>query len=85
MTKSQMDRMEEMLTSLISVVGNTNQKLEKLTERVDVLSKDMHDVKEEVSQVHDKLIDMHADQNYIWEKAAKNERELAILKARLQL
>lgn len=114
------ERMEEMLSSLISLVGNMNQKLqdslveqaafgEKLTtmyeeqqemrqemqeirQEMQEMRTDLQEVKKEQSIMHekmtgisDKLTDMQADLEHIWEKGARNERELAKLKIHLQL
>ncbi|EIJ78551.1 hypothetical protein PB1_13374 [Bacillus methanolicus PB1] len=96
MAKDRLDKMEEMLSTLISMVGNINDKqnqmvekldrvenrLDKVEERLDKLENNQKSMRDEIMA---KLKDMQADQDHIWEKAVRNERELAKLKIHLQL
>jgi methyl-accepting chemotaxis protein len=99
MDEKRLDKMEEMLTSLITIVGNMNEKLQDTQNDVHEMKKDVHEMKNDmddmkknmqdingkITNINTKLADMHADQDHIWEKAARNERELAKLKIHLQL
>jgi hypothetical protein len=49
------------------------------------VKKDIEGVKKEQALTNRILTDMRADKDHIWEKAAKNERELAKLKRHLHL
>jgi uncharacterized coiled-coil DUF342 family protein len=99
------ERMEEMLSSLISLVGNMNQKLQNslveqasfrekqttmyeeqqaMRQEMQTMRQELQAVKKEQTIMHEKitgisnkLTDMQADQEHIWEKGARNERELA--------
>jgi predicted nucleic acid-binding Zn-ribbon protein len=106
MDEKRLDKMEEMLTSLITIVGNMNEKLQDtqndvhemkndmvvmkndmddMKKNMDDMKKNMQDINGKITNINTKLADMHADQDHIWEKAARNERELAKLKIHLQL
>jgi chromosome segregation ATPase len=117
MTKDRLDKMEEMLTTLITMVGNINDKqnqmgekldrmenrldkiekrLDKMEDRLDKMENRLEMVEKKLDKLEDgqksmreeimaKLKDMQADQDHIWEKAVRNERELAKLKIHLQL
>jgi regulator of replication initiation timing len=92
MDEKRLDRMENMLIQLVGMVGNMNEQLQGVKDEQQSMKQDMQEVKKEqttirgeVTDIKNKLTEMHADQNHIWEKAARNERELAILRSRLQL
>jgi archaellum component FlaC len=92
MEQKQLDRMEDMLTNLIKIVGTLSNDFQVMKEEMQEMKQDLQDVKKDVEEVKKEqavtnriLTDMRADQDYIWEKAAKNERELAKLKRHLQL
>ncbi|MFJ5714086.1 hypothetical protein [Neobacillus sp. NPDC093127] len=99
MEKNQIDRMEEMLAGLISMAGNMNQKLQSMDQEQQTMRQEMqtmrqemqsfaqeqHSMKTDITDIKNILADMQADQDHIWEKAAKNERELAKFKRHLQL
>ena len=55
------------------MVGNMNGRLQKIEEN----SEERH------VQLVDQLKQLEIDQDYIWEKAAKNEREIENIKRRL--
>jgi uncharacterized protein (DUF3084 family) len=97
--QKQLDRMENMLSSLIKIVGTLNNDFQGMKADMQEIKADMHVMKEEMKDVKKDievikreqaetnriLTDMRADQDHIWEKAARNERELAKLKIHLQL
>ncbi|MEO2078180.1 MAG: hypothetical protein ABGX20_22860 [Bacillus sp. (in: firmicutes)] len=113
MEQKQLDRMENMLTNLIKVVGTLSNEfqgmkeemremkveikemkvdihemkveMQKMKQEIQTVKNDMEGVKKEQVATNRILIDIRADQDHIWEKAVKNERELAKLKSHLQL
>ncbi len=99
MSKKQLDRMEEMLANLITMVGNNNHELQNVKEDVhgikeelQTVKENVHGIKEELQTVKEKqsqavniLNDMRAEQEHIWEKAVRNEREIAKMRKNLQL
>ncbi|AIE60429.1 hypothetical protein [Bacillus methanolicus] len=96
MAQDRLDKMEEMFSTLISMVGNINdkqnqmgEKLDRVENRLDKLEKRLDKLEDGQKAMRDeimaKLKDMQADQDHIWEKAARNERDLAKLKIHLQL
>jgi septation ring formation regulator EzrA len=85
MELKQLDRMEDMLTNLIKIVGTLSNDFQVMKQELQDVKKDVEEVKKEQAVTNRILTDMRADQDHIWEKAAKNERELAKLKRHLQL
>ncbi|MEH7302785.1 hypothetical protein [Neobacillus drentensis] len=85
MEQKQLDRMEDMLTNLIKIVGTLSNDFQVMKQELQDVKKDVEEVKKEQAVTNRILTDMRADQDHIWEKAAKNERELAKLKRHLQL
>jgi septal ring factor EnvC (AmiA/AmiB activator) len=124
MDEKRLDRMEDMLATLIGMVGNLNQQQQTMQADLNVVKADLIDVKADLnvvkadlndvkidlniakadlqvvkvdqttlrcenekqfSEVMKKLTYMQADQDYIWDKTVKNERELANLRSQLQL
>ncbi|MEH7331212.1 hypothetical protein V7161_00990 [Neobacillus drentensis] len=101
--EKKLDRMEEMLSSIISIVGNINQQLQEMKIEQQVMKKEQHEMKndqegmrKELAAIDSKneakfteilniVTDIRAEQEHIWEKSARNERELAKLKFHLQL
>lgn len=89
MEKERFDKMEDLLSKVIYMVGNLKEghdriegRLDRLDGRQDKLQNDLQNTKEELLA---KLSEMQADQNFIWGKAVRNERELAKIKAYLQI
>ncbi|MGD7023442.1 hypothetical protein ACQCVK_12650 [Rossellomorea vietnamensis] len=62
-----MERMEGMLSQLISTVGNLN----VMVGHMKVENEQRH------KEIVTKLENLELDQEYIWEKAVRNEREIA--------
>ncbi|MGG1679348.1 hypothetical protein ACIFOT_27035 [Neobacillus sp. NRS-1170] len=101
--EKKLDRMEEMLSSIISIVGNINQQLQDMKIEQQVMKKEQHEMKndqqgmrqelaamdskneEKFTEILNMVTDIRAEQEHIWEKSARNERELAKLKFHLQL
>ncbi|WP_223594219.1 hypothetical protein [Neobacillus bataviensis] len=101
--EKKLERMEEMLSSIISIVGNINQQLQEMKIEQQVMKKEQHEMKNDQEGMRKELAamdskneakfteilnivtDIRAEQEHIWEKSARNERELAKLKFHLQL
>ncbi|MEH7343488.1 hypothetical protein V7122_06400 [Bacillus sp. JJ1532] len=101
MDESRLDKIEEMLTTLITMVGGTNSRLDmvearlsKVEESLDKVEEELKNLKKEVSvvkedqkqmrsEIMEKLMVIQADQDLIWEKAVKNERDIVKMKAQL--
>ncbi|MDN3017892.1 hypothetical protein PH210_16985 [Paenibacillus sp. BSR1-1] len=101
--EKKLDRMEEMLSSIISIVGNINQQLQEMKIEQQVMKKEQHKMKNDqqgmrkelaamdskneakITEILNIVTDIRAEQEHIWEKSARNERELAKLKFHLQL
>ncbi|MDF0728672.1 hypothetical protein PY093_18770 [Cytobacillus sp. S13-E01] len=73
MVEERLERMENMISQLVQMVGNMNGRLQKIEEN----SEERH------VQLVDQLKQLEIDQDYIWEKAARNEREIENIKRRL--
>jgi hypothetical protein len=96
MDEQRLERMEEMLTNLITIVGNGNQLQKEMKREQQEMKKELIEMKEEqsimrienekqFSEIHKKLSDIQLDQDHIWEKVVRNERELAKIKGHLQV
>ncbi len=69
----------------VKEVNEVKSDLNNIKKDLNEMKQDLNDVKKEQMTTNQILTDMRADQDFIWEKAAKNERELAKLKRHLQL
>jgi archaellum component FlaC len=103
MDEQRLDRMEDMLTMLISMVGNLNKQQQIMHEELQGVKNDLHVVKGELqvvkedqssirsenemhfSEILKKLTEFQSDQDYLWGKISRNERDIAKLKTHLQL
>jgi predicted nucleic acid-binding Zn-ribbon protein len=102
MDEQRLDRMEDMLSKLITLVGNLNQQFQEMKNDMHELKSYMIDMKnyhlemkneqmqmrsdneKQFTKIHKTLAEIRSDQDYIWEKAVRNEREIAKLKGQLQ-
>lgn len=98
MEQDRFDRMENMLTDLIKTVAITNKEMKEMKDDVRILKDDVSVLKTDINELkmdmkvlkeaqettNQLLQDMRADQDHIWEKTVKNERELAIIKRHFQ-
>ena len=83
--------MEEMLSNLISITGNMNKKLQDSIEELRLEQKELRDEQKEMRcesekrhhELLEKLNTLQSDQDYIWEKSVRNEREIARIKTHL--
>jgi regulator of replication initiation timing len=96
MDEKRLERIEDMLSNLITMVGSINSKLQSSLEEQAAMRSDISAIQKEQSamrsemetrhsEIMDKLKIIQADQDYIWEKSARNEREIAKIKNRVQL
>lgn len=94
--KEEMFDLKEEMFSLKGKMSGLKEEMSGLKGEMSVLKEEMFDLNEEMSSMKDgnskrhaeilnKLADMQADQDYIWKKAASNERDLDKLKTRLGL
>jgi hypothetical protein len=95
MDEQRLDRMEDMLSNLITMVGNLNQQFQEMKMEMNEMKNDHQEMKNEqilmrsdnerqFAKIHKTLAEIRSDQDYIWEKAVRNEREIAKLKGQLQ-
>lgn len=115
MLEERFDRVEGMLTQLLTIVGNIQtvqqehgkrldsieKRLDNLEARMDYLETRMDSLETKMdnlevrmdatdakndgrhSEIMDRFNRLEMDQDFIWEKAARNERELELIKRRL--
>ncbi|MEH7443648.1 hypothetical protein V7201_15155 [Bacillus sp. JJ1122] len=108
MLEERFDRVEGMLTQLLTIVRNIqtvqqehSKRLDSIEKRLDNLEAKMDSMEAKVDSMeakmdatdvknegrHSEIIDrfnrLEMDQDFIWEKAARNERELELIKRRL--
>jgi hypothetical protein len=81
MDEQRLDRMEDMLSKLITMVGNLNQQFQEMKNEQILMRSDNE---KQFAKIHKTLAEIRSDQDYIWEKAVRNEREIAKLKGQLQ-
>ncbi|WP_407272158.1 hypothetical protein [Radiobacillus sp. PE A8.2] len=87
MSDSRLDRIESMITQLVSMVGNIQNQQQDIIRRLDRMTETPDNI-EQKRETHHNEINKHmqvlkADQDFIWEKAARNEREIARIKSKL--
>jgi hypothetical protein len=89
MDEHRIDRIEEMLSTLISMVGSLNLQFKEMKFEQQEMKKEQmimrSENKKQCTDVHKTLNDMRFDQDHIWEKVVRNEREFAVIKGHLQL
>lgn len=84
MHEESLERMEGLLTQLVAMVGHTNTRLDKMEERLnarmDKMDARMDRMEEDNARRHDEILYelkvMKIDQDFIWDKAVRNEREI---------
>ncbi|WP_096202793.1 hypothetical protein [Bacillus sp. FJAT-45350] len=95
------DKVEQMLTQLLKIVGPMESDIRNLKMDIKDLKKDTKDHKQDMGimqsdiqslnnkseqrhiEVMNKLKELEYDQDFIWEKAVRNERELGNIKRQL--
>ncbi|WP_423410534.1 hypothetical protein AABM38_11650 [Heyndrickxia sp. MSNUG] len=108
MLEERFDRVEGMLTQMLTIVGNIQtlqqehgKRLDSIEKRLDNLEARMDSLETRIdsleakmdasdakndgrhSEIMDRFNRLEMDQDFIWEKAARNERELELIKRRL--
>ncbi|WP_246942836.1 hypothetical protein [Bacillus pinisoli] len=95
MIEKRLDRMEEMLTQLIQVVGTMNSSQHRMENRMDTMETKLHSMETRLEAMEAKNEERHQDilyqlsqlkidQDIIWDKLSKEEREIQKLKKRLE-
>ena len=102
------DKMENMLSQLIRMVGNIQSDLQEIKQEQQEMKREQQEMKREQQEMkkvqqemqsklqelelkgeerHQEVLDrfkaLEIDQNFIWEKTARNEREIANIKGQL--
>ena len=101
MLEERFDRIEGMLTQLLTIVRNVQTVQQEHGKRLDAIEKRLDAVEAKVdalearidateakndirhSEIMYRFNRLEMDQDFIWEKAARNERELELIKRRL--
>jgi chromosome segregation ATPase len=101
MTEERFDRIEGMLTQLLTKVANMqtvqqdhsrkfdsiDRKFDSIDRRFEIIEARMDATDAKIDGHHKEIMDrfnrLELDQDFIWEKAARNERELELIKRRL--
>lgn len=102
MIEKRLERIEEMLTQLIQVVGNMNSSQHRMEARLDSVETKLGSVEARLDTMDTRLDSMETqnqesnqtilnqlkqlevDQDIIWEKLSKGEREIEKIKRRLE-
>lgn len=95
MSEERLDRLEGMMSQLITMVGNLHNSMSDMQTvqkehgqkfETIVLKMDKMETKNELrhQEVLNQIKRVEKDQDFIWEKAVRNERELEIMKRTLE-
>ncbi|OCA87830.1 hypothetical protein A8F94_08290 [Bacillus sp. FJAT-27225] len=80
-------RMEQMISQLVGMVTKTNTLQLEMQSDLKATREEFASEKQKNAERHDEVVgrlkSMELDQDYIWEKAARNEREIEVLKRRM--
>ncbi|WP_456277524.1 hypothetical protein [Bacillus sp. AK128] len=86
MNEERVERMEGLLTQLVSMVGSLKVDMEAMKKDMEDIKFELKEFKEtnerEHSEILSKLKDIESDQDHIWEKTVRNERDIAKFKQR---
>ncbi len=88
------EKIETMLSQLIKMVGNTQaeqlemkQDLSEMKQDQKIMKEKLQDIEAKGEERHKEILDrfraIETDQDFIWKKTAKNEREIAHIKGQL--
>ena len=91
MVEKRLDRMESMISQLIQMVGNMNEKMDSkfldMDKKFQEMDETLHQMDNKNEVRHGELVEqikhLEIDQDFLWEKSARNEREIANIKRRL--
>jgi hypothetical protein len=102
MDEQRLDRIEDMLSKLITIIENLDQQFQEMKMEQQEMRNDMQEMKNDhqvmknehtlirsdnenqFAKFHKTLAEIRFDQDYIWGKAVRNEREIAKIKGQLQ-
>ncbi len=80
-------KVEEMLTQLTQIVGNMQSDFQEMKGDIQSLKDEFQKEKEKNEERHKELLgsfkSLENDQDFIWEKTVRNEREIANIKGQL--
>jgi uncharacterized phage infection (PIP) family protein YhgE len=78
------DKVESMLTQLITMVGNIQSEQQEMKIKLQNMENKLQDLETKEEERHKEIVDrfksLENDQDFIWEKTARNEREIANIK-----
>lgn len=79
-------KVEDMLLQLIKMVGTIQAELHEMKQEMQEMKQNHQEMEIKSENRHKEILerfkDLETDQDFIWEKTARNERELANLKSR---
>ncbi|MBT2692116.1 hypothetical protein [Bacillus sp. ISL-55] len=116
MSEERLDRLEGMMSQLITMVGNLHNSMSDMQKNMDGMQKDMKEMQKDMKEMqtvqkehgqkfesielrmdkmetknelrHQEVLNqikrLEKDQDFIWEKTVRNERELEIMKRTLE-
>ena len=79
------ESMEQTLQSVVQKQESMEQILQRVDQEQQFIRQEMQTMKTDISGMKTILVEMRAEQDYLWEKTVKNERELVKFKSHLQL
>ncbi|CEG28728.1 hypothetical protein [Bacillus sp. B-jedd] len=85
--EERLGRIEDMITQLVGMVAKTNSLQQEMQQDMKAIREDFVAEKQKNAERHEEVVgrlkSLELDQDFIWEKTARNERELEVLKRRL--
>ncbi|MCT8139129.1 hypothetical protein H1D32_16315 [Anaerobacillus sp. CMMVII] len=84
MIEQRLDKIENMLSQLIGMVGKLSVEQQEMKKEQLEFKSQLNEVEQKNENRHEQLIDrfqsFERDKDFIWEKTARNEREIGNLK-----
>ena len=81
------DKIENMLSQLIKMVGNIQSEQQEMKQVQQDMQTKLQDLEAKGEERHKEILDrfkaLEIDQDFIWEKTARNEREIGNIKRQL--
>lgn len=85
--KEKENRIEEMLSQLITMVGSIQAEQREMKQELQETQQNIQKLELKSEERHQEILErfktLERDQDFIWEKAVRNERELGNLKRQL--
>lgn len=88
--EKRLERIEDMVTQLISVVGSMNKDMQTVKSDVGVLKSDVSELKSDVSQLklqygslEQRFSDFSDTTQYLMKKSVEHDRDIEVLKQRM--